>query len=238
MGFTGGNNLGFAVASREFNPDYFLLLNADTLVQPDFLAHLLASLHAHPDWGLASPKIYFAPGCEFHRTDYPADQRGHVIWFAGGSIDWDNLLTCHRGVDEIDRGQFEHETELDFATGCCFLIRREVLATTGVFDDQYFLYYEDTDLSARLKTHGFKLGFVPSSIVWHKNGGATNGSGSDLQTFYQTRNRLHFFATYGNWRVRQRVVRLAWRLLRHGSKIEQLAAKHWFLHRLGKQIAI
>ena len=238
LGFTGGNNLGFTTASKSFNPDYFLLLNSDTLVKPSFVQLLYLALQKHKDWGVAVPKMYFAPGCEFYHGDYESRQQGRVIWFAGGSIDWDNLLTIHRGVDEVDCGQFEAETTLDFATGCCFLVRREVLATAGDFDDRYFLYYEDTDLSQRIVKNNFKIGFVPDSIIWHKNGGSTQGSGSDLQSFYQTRNRLLFFFEHGDWLVRQRVIRLAWRLWRHGSPVEKLAATKFLLGRFGKQLAI
>lgn len=238
LGFTGGNNLGFETASNEFEPDYFLLLNSDTLVEPQFLGRLYRGLQRHPHWGMVVPKIYFSPGCEFHRDSYTDEQRGHVIWYAGGSIDWDNLLTIHMGVDEVDRGQFDREQEVEFATGCCVLIRREVLASIGVFDERYFLYFEDLDLSMRLKKHDFGIGYVPEAVVWHENGGSTAGSGSDLQTFYQTRNRLQFFLTYGDWRVKQRVIRLAWRLWWHGTRVEKLAAAKFWRQSLGKQVAI
>ena len=238
LGFTGGNNLGFATASKEFNPDYFLLLNSDTFIDPDFLINLYNKLQQNPDWGLAVPKIYFAPNCEFHRDSYKDEDRGSVLWYAGGSIDWDNLLTIHQGVDELDRGQFDQDVLVDYATGCCFLIRREILASVGDFDDRYFLYYEDVDLCQRVIEHGHQVGYVPESVIWHKNGGSSEGAGSDLQTFYQTRNRLQFFFTHGNLMVRQRVLRLSLRLLLHGSRVEKLAARKFLTQKLGKQVAI
>jgi len=148
------------------------------------------------------------------------------------------LLTVHIGVDEVDRGQFSLERTVDFASGCCMLIRREVLASAGVFDERYFLYYEDVDLCRRLSTRGFQIGWVPEAVIWHKNGGSSDGSGSELQTFYQTRNRLQFFMTYGGWREKIRTVRLAWRLWRHGSRVEKLAAQRFATQKLGKQVAI
>jgi GT2 family glycosyltransferase len=239
LGFTGGNNLGFAAASKTFNPDYFLLLNSDTTVKPDFLLRLYERIKVNPDLGLVSPKIYFYPHCEFHRNDYKKSELGKVLWYAGGVIDWRNLQAFHAGVDELDRGQFDSgNAPMDYATGCCFLVRREVLATTGVFDDQYFLYLEDVDLSYRIKRAGFRLEMEPQAVIWHKNGGSTQGSGSDLQTYYQTRNRLLFFMTYGKWQVQQRVWRLAWRLWRHGSRVEKLAAKDFFTRTFGKRVAI
>jgi GT2 family glycosyltransferase len=238
LGFTGGNNLGFAAASKTFNPDYFLLLNSDTTVKADFLLRLYERIKIDPDLGLVSPKIYFYPGCEYHLQDYKKADQGRVFWFAGGVVDEANLQAFHAGVDELERGQFDGGTPMDFASGCCFLVRREVLATTGVFDDRFFLYFEDADLSYRIKRAGFRLEMEPRAVIWHKNGGSTQGSGSELQTYYQTRNRLLFFMTYGKWRVRQRVLRLAWRLWRHGSRVEKLAAQDFYLRAFGKRVAV
>jgi GT2 family glycosyltransferase len=141
-------------------------------------------------------------------------------------------------VDEVDRGQFDQIETFDYASGCCFLVRREVLAVSGVFDNQYFLYYEDVDLSLRIKRSGFGLGLVPDAWVWHKNGGSSQGSGSELQNFYLTRNRLLFFSSWGNFSVKVRTWRLAWRLWRHGGKAEKIAAKNFGQRRFGKQLAI
>lgn len=238
LGFTGGNNLGFNYARKNYNPDYYLLLNSDTLVEKDFLTLLYSQLKADHKLGLVSPKIYFAPGCEFHRQSYKKSEQGKVIWFAGGIIDWDNLLTFHAGVDEVDRGQFDQLTDFDYASGCCFLVRREALAVSGVFDDRYFLYFEDCDLSLRIERSGWKLGFCPQAIVWHKNGSSTDGAGSELQQFYLTRNRLLFFATYGYLSVKIRTWRLAWRLWRHGNRVEKKAAQKFLTRQFGKEVII
>jgi GT2 family glycosyltransferase len=242
LGFTGGNNLGFATASKTYNPDYFLLLNSDTLVASDFLEKLYQHLKKQPDLGLVVPKIYFAPGCEYHHQSYKKAELGRVIWFVGGIIDWENLLSFHLGVDEVDRGQFDGGTldlpQFQFVSGCCFLVRREVLAATGVFNDRFFLYYEDADLSLRIKKAGFQLGYEPESVIWHKNGGSTEGSGSELQNFYLTRNRLLFFMIHGHFLTRLRTLRLAWRLWWRGNRVEKLAARNFFLRRFGKQLAI
>lgn len=238
LGFTGGNNLGFRYATEHYNPDYFLLLNSDTLVDPDFLNQLYQCLQGNPRLGLVSPKIYFAPGCEFHQASYTKAQQGKVIWFAGGVIDWRNLQTCHLGVDEVDRGQFDHLTTFDYASGCCILVRREALAVAGIFDDDFFLYYEDTDLSLRLRETGWQLGFCPQSLVWHKNGGSSQGAGSPLQNYYLTRNRLLFFYRHGRPVVRWRALRLAWRLYRHGDKVEKKAAFNFFLRKFGKEVVV
>jgi GT2 family glycosyltransferase len=238
LGFTGGNNLGFRYSSDNFNPDYFLLLNSDTLVKPDFLQKLYEDLKTHHDVGLISPKIYFAPGCEYHLASYKKNELGKVLWFVGGSVDWSNLQTLHVGIDEVDRKQFDYFRESEFVSGCCFLIRREVLATAGVFDERYFLYYEDADLTRRVKKLGLKLATCHEAIIWHLNGGSGGGSGSNTQVFYQTRNRLLFFFDHGNLRQKLTVLKFALRLLTKGNRVEKIAARKFFLRQFGKEVVI
>lgn len=234
LGFTGGNNLGTYYAIEQYDSDLVLYLNSDTVVHPDFLDHLVAA-QADPQVGIVTPLIYFSPGNEFHQKSYKPEDRGSVIWYAGGFIDWLNLYTGHRGVDELDRGQFSHSFETEYATGCALMIKREVLEKITPFDKRYFLYYEDADLSLRALRAGYELRLVPESIIWHDNAGSSSGSGSALQQYYQTRNRLLFFFRFGNWAVRVRVLRFAVRMLLSGSATERLGAWHWMSMRFGKQ---
>jgi GT2 family glycosyltransferase len=239
LGFTGGNNLGFSRAKKDFNPDYYLLLNSDTLVKPDFLRHLLTYLDDHPKVGLVSPMIYFAPGYEYHQHSYTKSQLGKVIWFAGGVIDWPHLSAFHQGVDEVDRQQFSlYPSQPAFLSGCCWLMRREVYEVLGGFDERYFLYFEDTDFSLRVKKAGFQLGFCPASQIWHVNGGSGGGAGSDLQRYYQTRNRFIFYWTHGHLRARLTTLRLALQYLLGADRTLKIAAQHFFTHHSGKQVYI
>ncbi len=198
LGFTDGNNLGIKNAIENFAPDYLLLLNNDTTVDPHFLNELVKAAEKEPEAGMVSPLIYFSPGREFHKGSYTLDQIGNVIWYAGGSVDWNNLDCFHRGVDEVDRGQFDAQEQSEFATGCCVLIPRKVTESVGLLDARYFLYLEDVDWSMRIHNAGYKLIFCPSAHVWHKNAGSSGGAGSGLHQYYQTRNRLFFFTKYGS----------------------------------------
>lgn len=223
LGFTGGNNLGIDFALHEYNPDFILLLNNDTLVDPNFLRQLLSHAQNHPRSGIISPLIYFAKGYEFHSHNYAKDELGRVVWFAGGSIDWQNMYGFHRGVDEVDRGQFQSQQSkqkkqgkqlpyvgietMDFATGCCMLIPTKVLKKVGVFDDSYFLYWEDVELSYRVRQAGYELTMCEDSKVWHKNAGSSGGSGSKLHQYYQERNRRKFAWKYAPWRTRVALLR-------------------------------
>jgi hypothetical protein len=237
LGFTGGNNLGIWYANQHQNPDYFLLLNNDTVVAPDFLQHLYDYLKGHVQVGIVTPKIYFAKGHEFHDS-YTPQEKGSVIWFAGGVIDWNNLDAFHIGVDEVDRGQFDRVTSSDFISGCCMLIPRSVIDRVGTFDKKYFLYLEDVDLSVRIKAAGYELRYLPTAKIWHKNAGSTGGSGSQLHQYYQTRNRLLFAFKHGTNRIRVTALGLAARFLLFGTMYQRRGVVDLILQRFGKQPVI
>lgn len=203
LGFSGGMNTGIKYALKH-NATHIVLLNNDTLVDENFLTSLITS-SKYAD--IISPKIYFAPGFEFHKKRYKKLELGKVIWYAGGKIDWANILGVHLGVDEVDHGQFGKSMQTNFATGCCMLVKSEVFEKIGLLDEKYFLYLEDMDFSVRAKKNGFIIIFDPKSIIWHKNASSTEGSGSDLQDYYITRNRLIFAFKYAKLRTKLALLR-------------------------------
>ena len=231
MGFTGGNNEGmrFALAG---GADLVMLLNNDTIVHSDLVKNLLEPLD-HDNVGGVVPKIYFEKGYEFHKNRYKDQERGKAIWYAGGKMDWENLIGENIGVDEVDHGQFNVRTETELATGCCFLIRSDVLKNVGMFDDRYFLYYEDADLSERIKKAGYKILYEPKAILWHKNA-ESSGVGSELHDYYITRNRLLFGMKYASIRTKVALVRESLKLLRTGRKWQRKGVRDFYLRRFGR----
>jgi GT2 family glycosyltransferase len=181
------------------------------------------------------PKIYFSKGYEYHKDVYPRSELGNILWYGGGSIDWPNIHAFHRGTDEIDRGHFDHETQSDFCTGACVLISREVLETIGMFDENLFLYFEDTDLSVRAQRKGFQILFCPEAVIWHKNAGSSGGSGSALHEYYQTRNRIYFGLKHGSNRVRLTTLSFMLRTLFNSSTPRRKAALDIVTGNLGKE---
>jgi len=167
-GFSGGYNRGMEHA-LVWGADYILIINNDALA-PDkkLLTSLLQTFEKNPTAGIVSPKIYFAPGYEFHKDRYKKEDQGKVVWFAGGKFDWDNVMAHHRGIDEVDAGEYGEVLEMDFATGCCFMIKREVLEKVGMFDDGYFAYFEDGDFSRRVIDAGFKIFYNGETSIYHK----------------------------------------------------------------------
>jgi GT2 family glycosyltransferase len=217
-------NLGFGYAinqgvKRAMNDgaQRLVIMNTDTLVRPGFVDPLLAQLKKKTV-GVVSPLIYFASGYEFHHDSYTEKERGKVVWYAGGKIDWENVYAWHWGVNEVDHGHFYRAEPTDFATGCCMAVSRTVIEQVGMMDERYFLYMEDTDWSVRIKKAGYKLLFEPSSVIWHKNAGSTGGPGSALHQYYQARNRILFARQYAPLRSKVAVYREAFNKMRGGSE--------------------
>lgn len=193
-GYAYGINVGLKEALKsEF--EYFVVLNNDVFFKSDFIDSCLKSLIKHPS-SLIGGKIYYAPGFEFHQKRYTISDQGKVLWYAGGDIDWNHAITPHRGVDEVDNGQFNKISEVDFINGAFMIFDKSVIDKVGFWDENYFLYFEDADFSVRVKRAGLKLLYDPTLILWHKNSQSTGGPGSNIHQKYQKVNRLRFGLKY------------------------------------------
>lgn len=234
LGFTGGNNKGIRQALEQ-KSDAIFILNDDTKIDPLALSRMTETLRSDPKIGIVVTKIYFYPGFEYHKNRYVVSDRGRVIWYAGGTVDWNNIIGIHRGVDEVDRGQYDEPIDVTFATGCAMMIRREVFERIGLFDDRYFLYLEDADLSVRTRRAGFRIRYEPRAIIWHKNA-QSSGVGSSLQDYYFTRNRLLFGMTYAPWKTKFALIREAIKFLVKGPMLRRRAVMDWFSGNYGEMV--
>lgn len=230
LGFSGGQNLGIKYA-LENNADYIVILNNDVYVSKDLITELLNS-SKELGVGAVSPKIYFAKGYEYHKDRYSQKDLGNVFWYAGGQIDWKNIFGKHRGVDEVDNGQFDKREETEVATGCCMMVKSNVLEKVGLFNENFFLYYEDADLSMRIKNKGFKIIYEPKAILWHKNAAATK-SGSPLQDYYITRNRLIFGFKYATLRVKLALFKESLKIFISGRVWQKTGVRDFYLKKFG-----
>lgn len=233
LGFTGGNNFGMKYAINN-GADYIMILNNDTRVSRDMIINLYKTINSDENIAGILPKIYFEKGFEFHNNRYKENEKGKVIWYAGGTIDWQNLIGKNIGVDEVDMGQYDNQKKVDLATGCCLLLRAEVLKKIGFFNDKYFLYYEDADLSERIKRAGYKIIYEPKAVMWHKNAESSGGSGSILQDYYITRNRLLFGMKYAPLRTKLALIKESLNLLKDGRKWQKKGVIDFYLGKLGR----
>ena len=232
LGFAGGNNVGIKDAlKRRF--DYIDLLNNDLILPNDLVTKLVSYMEASPEVGLASPKMYFAKGYEFHKDRYKENEKGKVIWYAGGIVDKNNVYTTHRGVDEVDRGQYDKIEETDVANGATVIIRREVFEKVGLLDSSFFLYWEDADFSQRAKRAGFGVMYYPKTWMWHKVSASTGGSGSPTNDYFLTRNRFYYAMRYSPLRTKFAVLRDTIRLILTGRTWQKWGAVDAILGRKG-----
>lgn len=232
LGFTGGNNVGIRHA-MENKADLIWLLNNDTLVDRNVLS--FTDVFEDERVGAVGSKIYFAAGHEFHHDRYKEKERGRVFWYAGGVVDWQNMYASHRGVDEVDHGQYDRTESTEFITGCSFVVRADVVRKTGMLDDRYYLYLEDLDWSIRIKKAGWKTVYVPASVVWHVNAGSSGRPGNPVHEYYFTRNRLLLGMRYAPWKTKFALIREAVRFLFTASAIRKKAVMDWLFCRFGKR---
>lgn len=182
LGFTGGNNLAIEAALKN-EAAYIILLNNDTVVDPNFLSRLVAVGETDPRIGILAPKILYA-------TD---PQR---IWFAGGFVSCRSGLYGHIGQDELDAaGKFSRVQETDWITGCAFFVKASVFREVGLLDARFFIYSEDADFCMRARNAGYKCMFVPDAKIWHKIS-RTCGAQSPFTLYLGTRNHLIWMAQY------------------------------------------
>lgn len=177
LGFAGGNNVGIKY-SLEKKADYILLLNNDTTVKPDFLEILVSKYEGEKQAGIVAPRINY----------YDEPQR---IWTDGGKISrirGSGFAYSSKLEKEVDSS----EKSVTFVSGCCMLIKSEVLLSVGLFDENYFLYTEDTDLCQRIINAGYKILVSPQSVIFHKVSSSTKNRNTALPLYYTTRNRLYF----------------------------------------------
>lgn len=232
LGYAGGNNFGLKEAIKQ-NYDYYLVANNDILVAPDFLQKLFDASQKYPN-AILTPKIYFAPGYEFHKDRYQKNEIGKVIWAVGSQLDWDNIYGSNIGIDEVDHGQYDQkQPKIDFISGCCFLASKKIIEKIGIFDERYYLYMEDSDLTTRAKKAGFNLRLVPESVIWHCNSGSS-APGSALQDYFITRNRLIFGFSYASFRTKFALFRESLKFLFTGSLWRKKGVIDFYLGRFGK----
>lgn len=233
-GFAGGYNRGLEHALIG-GADYFLIINNDTLVDdPLLLQKLVKTLEDNPKAGLVAPKIYFAPGYEFHQERYSKADSGKVIWYAGGEFDWNNVYSIHYGMNEVDTGLYDQETPVSFVTACCWMIKREVLEKVGLFEEELFAYFEDNDLCMRIQEAGFELFYNGYTSLFHKVS-RTSGIGSDKSDYLITRNRLYFGMKYASNRTKTALLREAVKFLLIGRKAQKQAVLDFLQGKKGPQ---
>jgi GT2 family glycosyltransferase len=190
-GFTGGNNIGMDYGLQQ-DYEYIMMLNNDVEVEPNFLEPLVERLDQNPSVGAVQPLIYF------HHDR-------NLIWNAGSRyLYWIGLpITLKYFRKDPLRKQIQQQKKIDWITGCAFMMRSNILKKTGILKERFFIYFEDVDLSFRIKKTGYTLSYVPESVIYHIAGMAQKSKTKEKEGFLSakvhylsSRNRIWFLKAH------------------------------------------
>jgi GT2 family glycosyltransferase len=205
LGFAAGMNAGIRRA-LERGAAYVFLANNDTTLAPDAIALLVAAAEG-AGAGMVSPAIYY----------FDAPQR---IWWLGGRLRplLLEVRRCERAPSRHDPRPFA----VDFITGCGMLISRATLERVGLFDERFFMYYEDSDYCLRARRAGIRVLVEPRAAMYHKVAQSSGGSHSPNERYHMGRSSVQYFRKHARpwqwpliWPYRAgSAARSLWRLAR------------------------
>jgi GT2 family glycosyltransferase len=188
LGFAEGNNRALSY-SMSNGYQYSLVMNNDTVVDEDLVTGLLQHMQSHPEAAAVQPAIYW-----MHNRKEIWNGRGGYNSFFGKVYSSKIYPSATTGFSKAK-----------WLTGCCMLIRNEVLKKTGLFNKQYFLYDEDVELSFRIRAAGYELHYLPQLKLYHEAGASgqlatkeKEGTLSPVIHYYVSRNRIWFLRRFGN----------------------------------------
>ena len=173
LGFAGGMNVGL----RHAQGGIIVLLNQDTEVREDWLEWLVEAMESDERIGIV--------GCKLLYPD------GKTLQYAGGILAYPLAIGAHRGRGELDRGQYNTKSEVDFVTGAALGLHRALLEEIGLLDEGFFFYYEDADLCFRAKEAGYRVIYMPKAVAIHHEGISVRHLGVDHYSLLH-KSRLTF----------------------------------------------
>jgi N-acetylglucosaminyl-diphospho-decaprenol L-rhamnosyltransferase len=193
-GFAAANNRGI----RQAQPSrYVMLLNPDTVVPPDALDGLLDFMEAHPDAGVAGPKLVKGDGtldlaC---RRSFPTPRIAFYHAFGLDKLFPKSPEFARYNLTFLDEDAL---AEVDCVVGAAMLVRSEALAQAGLLDEAFFMYGEDLDWAYRISQHGWKVFYNPAVVIVHYKGQSSRQrSVRSILAFYEamvTFHRKHYAA--------------------------------------------
>jgi|SRR3989338_3443543 len=175
-GFAKGNNIGLKASTG----DYILILNNDTVVAPNFLEPLIKDFEDNPKIACLQPQIRLSENKQF------LDGAGAFLTFTG--------FLYHFGyLKDRMKPKYNKKMKIFSAKGACMLLRRKAIEKVGLFDEDFFIFFEETDLCFRLWLAGYSVMYEPKSVIYHLGGGDTTSSNSyqnEKRTYLSFRNMI------------------------------------------------
>lgn len=189
LGFARGMNSGIRRALEQ-GAECIFIANNDTLLAPDMLELLVRQAQQNPS-SIIAPVILYA-------------SQPDVIWSAGAASNPLNLeiIDTWRGKPAPSLGSAPYPVE--FITACGMLVSAACFEKTGLFDERFFMYYEDSDFSFRIRQAGYQILVDPQARMWHKVAASSGGSDSVSERYWMARSSLIYFrkhARSGQWLI-------------------------------------
>jgi len=186
---------------------FVLIVNNDTLLAADMVEKLWQVTQASQ--AVTAPIIYYA-------------EEPQRVWSLGAQLQPWTLETVGSVRGKIDEGQWTAVLPCDFVPGCAMFFPRDALESVGLFDERFFMYYEDSDLCLRLRQEGWSILSVTGAKMWHKVAVSSGGSDSVNERYWMARSSVLFFSKHARlwqwpvilfWRTGS-ALRTTWRLWR------------------------
>lgn len=211
LGFAGGVNIGIKYAFNN-SASYVMLLNNDAEISKTTISILSDFLETTKSSGIVGPIIKFKMGDK-------------IQYDLGGRISFQEGKTTHKNVDRINIITPKH---VDYVSGCCMMIKKEVVDAIGYFDSKFFLYYEDADYCIRAKSFGYSIWINPNTIVMHELS-KTIGRDSRTAIFNLIKSGLIFGKKYAKSNVLNKVftIRQSGKFLIHNPLYLLTIIKAW-----------
>lgn len=204
-GFGAGMNFGIRCGlASGAAPDFYYLLNSDAFPQPGAIRALRDFLMQHPQAGIAGSHIHGIDGVP------------HQTAFRFPSVPGEFEGAAHTGVISRMLARYsvtmpvpDHDCQVDWTAGASLMLRRDLLTQTGIFDETFFLYFEETDLCLRAARAGWSTHYIAGSRVAHVGSASTGAQKWDRMPGYWFDSRLHYFSK-NHGRAHAALATIAW----------------------------
>ncbi|HLB60946.1 MAG TPA: glycosyltransferase family 2 protein [Patescibacteria group bacterium] len=171
---------GYDIGYKYSKGSAILLLNSDTILEDDVISGLVNVLYSNNRYGAVQPKMILQ------------SEKDRIDSVGSFFLPTGNLYHFGREKNPNDP-KYNVQREIFSTKGACMLIRREVLERTGLFDKNFFAYYEDTDLCIRIWMSGYKIIYTPSVKMYHKGGGGGKQIMRSYILFHAHKNRIYTY---------------------------------------------
>ena len=184
LGFSKANNIGF----RSSRGAVVIFLNSDTVIRGDALDRIASHFEDHSDVGVIGPKIVDGSGRPTASYQRCLDVKKLYLGWDG----WKVFFDVERYRMNYPVYRFNSVQDVEWVSGACLAVRREVFEEAGCWDENYFLFYEDMDLCLQVAKLGYRIVYYPDAEIVHLFGQSSKDAGADVSR-HIARSKLYYF---------------------------------------------